>query len=82
MEIDNVIITNKFGIEFEVSRIQAWDYVKQGDISETDIREIWTDKIEVSEIDIYAEYKTKFGKEIPPNKKNDIEWIESKLLAN
>lgn len=48
--MDYVIITNRFWIEFEVTREQANIYVKQWDIKPYDVREKWEIKKEVVEI--------------------------------
>lgn len=29
--------------------------------------------------DVFAEYKTLFGKDVPPNKKKDMDWINTKI---
>jgi hypothetical protein len=40
-----------------------------------------TDEIKTPDVsDIYAQYVTKFGNDVPNNKKNDVEWIKSKLV--
>lgn len=49
--------------------------VKTPEVKIIDVPFIPTEDID----QLRAEYLAKFGKEVPANKKNDIEWIKSKI---